>query len=221
MDQIDPRAVEEITRRVVKRLAREAPFLADGRKLVRIGVSVRHVHLCQEDLVKLFGPGFQLEPRNLLYQEGEYASKSAVTLVGPRMRCMDQVRILGPLRKKTQVELARTDAIFLGLDPPVKPSGNHEGTPGIIIVGPVGVIHLRDGVIRANRHIHMGTTEVERWGIVDNSRVRVHIANDQKVTVFDDVQVRVNPKFRAEIHLDTDDANAASASTGDFAEIID
>ncbi|MFH1742953.1 MAG: phosphate propanoyltransferase [bacterium] len=220
-EQIDPRAVELITRRVIERLAQAGPLAASDRKLVRIGVSVRHLHLCQSDMEKIFGPGYQLEPRKELYQTGEYASQSVVTLVGPRMRCMDQVRILAPLRDRTQVEISRTDAIFLGLDPPVNPSGNHEGTPGIIVVGPVGVVHLQQGVIRANRHIHIGTDDSERWGIQDNAIVRVRIANDQKVTILEGVQVRVRSSFKAEMHLDTDDANACSISTGDFAEIID
>ncbi len=221
VDQIDQRTVEEISRRVVERLLRESPEIANGRKLVPVGISVRHVHLCREHVDVLFGPGFELEPRNELYQLGQYASQATVTLVGPRMRCMDQVRILTPLRPETQVEIARTDAIYLGLNPPVKPSGNHENTPGIIIVGPKGVVHLDRGVIRANRHMHIGVEEAQRWGISDNDIVKVRVANQDKVTVFEDVQVRVKPEFRAEFHLDTDDANASSVSNGDLVEIID
>ncbi len=221
VDQIDQNTVEEITRRVVERLVREEGRIPDGRKLVPVGISVRHVHLCREHVDVLFGPGFELKPRNELYQPGQYASKNTVTLVGPRMRCMDQVRILTPLRSNTQVEIARTDAIYLGLDPPVRPSGNHEGTPGIIIVGPKGVIHLDRGVIRANRHIHLGVEDGQRWGIADNDSVKVRIVNKDKRTVFEDVQARVNPEFRAEFHLDTDDANATSVSNGDLVEIID
>jgi putative phosphotransacetylase len=221
VDEVDPRAIEEIVRRVMDRLVREEPPTDPNRKAVRIGVSVRHLHLCQEHVEILFGQGYHLEPRNELYQKGEYASTSVVTLVGPRMRCMDQVRVLGPTRDQSQVEVSRTDAIFLGIDPPVRPSGNHEGTGGIIVVGPVGVIHLKRGVIRANRHIHIHTSDAQRWGLKDNDTVRVRIANVHKSTILEGVQVRVRDSFRAEMHVDTDDANACSVSTGDFAEILD
>ncbi|HPA46081.1 MAG TPA: phosphate propanoyltransferase [bacterium] len=221
VDDVELRAIEEIVRRVMDRLVQEEQPSDPNRKGVRIGVSVRHLHLCQKDVEILFGEGYKLEPRNELYQKGEYATTSAVTLVGPRMRCMDQVRVLGPTRDRTQVEVSRTDAIFLGIDPPVRPSGNHEETNGIIVVGPVGVIHLKQGVIRANRHMHIHTSDAQRWGLKDNDTVRVRIANAHKNTVLEGVQVRVRDTFRAEMHVDTDDANACSVSTGDFAEILD
>lgn len=219
---IDAAAVEAIARRVLERLAGQSPQTVPAgisSRMVRVGVSVRHIHLTQEDVEKLFGPGYQIKPRNELYQTGEFASTDAVTLVGPRMRCMDQVRILGPTRKFTQVELSRTDCIYLGVDAPVRPSGNHEGTPGIILVGPYGVIHLRKGVIRANRHLHLGDQEAKALGFKDNDIATVRVRGE-KSTVFDDVQIRVHPMFKAELHLDTDDANAAGVSTGDMAEVL-
>ncbi len=220
---IDPQVIQEITRRVITRLSdNPAPAAAAANPSSRslpVGVSVRHIHLCPEHIEILFGPGSELKPRNELYQKGEYASTFAVTLVGPRMRCMDQVRILGPSRTATQVELARTDAIHLGLDPPVKPSGHLEGTPGVIMVGPVGVVHLKQGVIRANRHMHINESDAATWGLQDNGTCAVRLAGE-KVTVFEDVQVRVDNAFRAELHLDTDDANAAGITTGDLAEIL-
>ncbi len=221
---IDPSVIEAIARQVISRLQNDAGSVTDGdanlrERKIPVGISVRHVHLCQADVDVLFGPGYELKPRNELYQRGEYASTDTVTLVGPRMRCMDQIRILGPLRKATQVELARTDCIYLGINPPVKPSGQREGTSGIIMVGPKGVVHLQQGVIRANRHMHISEKEATTWGLADNAICKVRIAGE-KTTVFEDVQVRVNPNFRAELHLDTDDANAAGINTGDLAEIL-
>ncbi len=219
---IDPQIIEAITRQVVARLgaaSQQAPAPQPSERSVPVGVSVRHLHISPEHLQILFGEGYQLQPRNELYQKGEYAATAAVTLVGPRMRCMDSVRILGPSRKSTQLELSRTDCIYLGVDAPVRPSGNLEGTPGIIIVGPVGVVHLERGVIRANRHMHISDVESGAWGLKNNDTCAVRLRGE-KSTVFEDVQVRVNPSFRAEIHLDTDDANAAGANTGDRVEIL-
>ena len=221
----DPAAIEAITRQVIARLGAASNQTPSGpaprlsERAVPVGVSVRHVHIAPEHLQILFGDGYQLQPRNELYQKGEFAATAAVTLVGPRMRCMDSVRILGPTRKRTQIELSRTDCIYLGVDAPVRPSGNHEGTPGIIIVGPVGVVHLEQGVIRANRHMHVSDVEAGAWGLQDNGICAIRIHGEKK-TVFEDVQVRVNPSFRAEMHLDTDDSNAAGVSTGDLAEIL-
>ncbi len=214
--------VEQITRRVVERLRQENPATAtpsSGSCQVPVNISVRHVHLCQNDVDVLYGPGFQLEPRNELYQPGQYAAKQAVTLVGPRMRCLGEVRVLGPLRDRTQVEVSRTDAIFLGVDPPVHPSGNLDGTPGIILVGPVGVVHLSQGVILANRHIHLSTKTGQQFGFTDNQTVNVRVQT-HKQTVFEDAQLRIHDSFLDEMHVDTDDGNAAGLNGGELVTVF-
>ncbi|RJP27125.1 MAG: phosphate propanoyltransferase [Candidatus Omnitrophota bacterium] len=216
---LDEALVQLITKRVIERLAREQPPADDGRLRVPCNISVRHVHLCQEHVEILYGPGHSLEPRNELYQPGQYASKQTVTLVGPRMRCLGEVRVLGPLRPNTQVEVSKTDAIFLGVDPPVKPSGNHEGSVGLIVVGPVGVVHLQRGVILANRHIHLSTATANKFGIQDNRYMKVRVETAKK-TLFEDVQVRVHESFVDEMHLDTDDGNACGLSGGELVEIL-
>jgi len=217
---VDNALIDQITQRVVARLRASQTGPSPGAKLVPVNVSVRHVHLCQEHLEILYGPGFVLEERNELYQPGQFAAKQVVTLVGPRMRCLGEVRVLGPLRKSTQVEVSKTDAIYLGIDPPVKPSGEHEGSVGLILVGPVGVVHLKRGVILANRHIHLSTASAQKWGIADNQIVKVRITTHKR-TVFEDVQCRVHPTYLDEMHLDTDDGNASGLRGGEKAEIID
>ncbi len=218
---LDEALVKQVTQRVVARLAREQTATAGvtEKRLIPVNISVRHIHLCQADLEVLFGPGFELESRNELYQPGQYAAQQTVTLVGPRMRCLGDVRILAPLRKNTQVEVSRTDAIYLGIDPPVKPSGNHEGSERLILVGPVGVVHLKQGVILANRHIHLSTKSAEKWGIRDNQIVSVRVETMKK-TLLEDAQVRVDPSFVDEMHVDTDDGNACGLRGGEQVEII-
>lgn len=222
---VDIALVEQITRRVIERIRQGSPQTApqssapSGPCRIPVNISVRHVHVCQKDVDVLFGRGFQLEPRNELYQPGQYAAKQFLTLVGPRMRCLGEVRVLGPLRSSTQVEISKTDAIFLGVDPPVRPSGNHEGTPGIILVGPVGVVHLQKGVILANRHIHLSTKTAQQYGFTDNQTVKVRVRT-HKQTVFEDAQLRIHESFVDEMHVDTDDGNAAGLSGGELVEVV-
>jgi putative phosphotransacetylase len=186
---------------------------------IPIGVSVRHLHITQEDLEILYGPGAKLTKMRDLYQEGEFASKETVTLVGPKMRAIADVRILGPLRKATQVEVARTDAIVLGIDPPVRPSGQIAGSASLTLVGPKGSVKLKEGVICANRHIHMNPADARRFGVKDKDLVKVRIDGDKALT-FEGVQVRVADSFKLEMHLDTDDANAAGVRCGVIATIV-
>jgi putative phosphotransacetylase len=185
---------------------------------IRIGVSVRHLHLCPEDLAILFGPEQELEVDRDLYQEGEFASKQVVALIGPKLRSIAPVRVLGPLRKQTQVEISRTDAIGLGLNPPVRPSGNLEGASSITIVGPKGSV-TKPVAIRANRHIHMNPQDAKEFGVTDGQQVSVELAGERPL-IFHEVQVRVAPKFRLEMHLDTDDANAVGTICGMQARIV-
>ncbi len=181
---------------------------------IPIGVSAHHIHLSQEDLEKLFGPGYKLTPRAPLSQPGQFAAEEQVSLIGPKGR-IDRVRVLGPVRNKTQVEIARTEEFRLGIDAPVRMSGDLSGSPGIIVEGPKGRIKLEEGVICAQRHIHMSPEDALRFGLRDGDVVRVRVEGKQREVIFGDVVVRVSPKYRLEMHLDTDEANAAEVSTGD------
>ncbi len=189
-----------------------------GKKIV-CGVSVRHVHLCREHLDILFGKGYELTQLKELYNPG-FAAKETVTVVGPKLNAIQNVRILGPLRDKSQVELAKTDCIILGIDAPVKASGKLEGTSSAVIVGPQGVVYLKNGVIRANRHMHMSAEDAGYFGIEDNMEVDVRVPGPKGLT-FNNVQVRVSPEFKTELHVDTDDGNAADIVNGSLVEIVD
>lgn len=218
----DPEMIRRVIEKVMSDLReRETPSpdpdVAKG--YIPVGISARHLHVSPEHLERLFGKGAQLTPYRDLLQKGEYAARETVTLVGPRMRSIEKVRILGPVRERTQVEVALTDAVQLGIRPPVRPSGNIEGTPGILIVGPAGFVHLESGVIRANRHIHISTSDAGAMGLKDNDRVLVKVDGDRPL-VYYDVQIRVKESFVAQMHLDTDDANASGIRDGDRVKIL-
>ena len=151
------------------------------------------MHLCREDLDVLFGAGHELTPDKALYQEGNYAAAETVTLVGPRRRTLANVRVLGPLRKESQVELAITDAIQLGIDAPVRLSGDIEGTPGVVVIGPAGIVELRRGVIRAAIHVHMNPAEAAHYGVKQGDRMKLRVGGPAPV-VFEGVQVRIDPR---------------------------
>ncbi len=185
---------------------------------ITIGVSQRHVHLSQQDLETLFGKGFELTKQKTLMGR-EYASEQFVTLVGPSLRSIEKVRVLGPVRKNTQVEISRTDTFVLKVSPPVRPSGEIEGSERLVLVGPKGTVYLQQGVIIANRHIHLSPAFAEKHGIQDNDIVDV-LVEGIKPTKFFDVQVRVRDDFREEMHIDTDDANSAGLRNGDTVRII-
>ena len=191
-----------------------------GPRKVVCGVSVRHIHLCQEDVEVLFGTGYEMQVLKELYQPGTYAYKETVTLVGPRLNAIQNIRVLGPLRGKTQVELAKTDCIILGIDAPVRPSGELAGTASAVVIGPKGAVYLQDGVIRANRHMHLSSEDAGYFGVKDNDLVDIRISGPKGLT-FNNVQVRVSPGFKSEMHVDTDDGNAADIVNGTMAEIVD
>jgi putative phosphotransacetylase len=197
--------VEEIVRQVVnERLA--APY--KGAPELVVHASARHAHLCREDLYRLFGPGYELTVDRELYQPGNFAAKETVTLIGPRSRLISNLRILGPLRSRSQIELAFTDAVTLGYDDvPIRLSGNLDGTPGAVLMGPNGVVELPDGVIRAAMHAHMNPDEAARYGVRQGDVMKLRVGGDAGVT-FEHVHVRVDPAFRLEVHMDTDEANA-------------
>ena len=166
----------------------------------------------------MFGKGFELTKKKTLMGR-EFASEQLVTLVGPSLKTIENVRVLGPVRKHTQVEISRTDTFVLKVSPPVRPSGDIKGSEKIVIVGPKGVVYLNEGVIIANRHIHLTPEYAEKHGIKDGDYVDVMVGSI-KPTKFFDVQVRVRDDFNVEMHIDTDDANAAGLKNGDLVTII-
>ncbi len=188
----------------------------DGQ--IKVGVSQRHVHLSQEDLETLFGKDYKLTVKKYLMGR-EFASDEVVTLVGPSLKSIENVRVLGPVRKNTQVEISRTDTFVLKVSPPVRPSGNVEGSEKLVLVGPKGSVYLKEGVIIANRHIHLTPEYAEANGIKDNDYVDVEVEGI-KPTRFYDVQVRVRDDFNVEMHIDTDDANSAGLKNGSVVKII-
>jgi len=169
-------------------------------------------HLSQEHVEALFGPGHQLTRQGDLSQPGQYACQEQLAIVGPKGR-IERVRVLGPTRKTTQVEISMTEQFKLGIHPPIRQSGDVQGTPGCTLEGPAGSVKLERGVICAMRHIHMTPAEALRYGVRDKSVVRVRVAGDREL-VFGDVLVRVDPTFRLAMHLDTDEGNAANLQTG-------
>ncbi len=186
---------------------------------IPIGISARHVHLSVENVEILFGKGHRLTPIKDLRQPGQFAAKETVSIIGPRGRSLENIRVLGPARTDTQVEISLTDCIYTGIKAPVRPSGNHHQTPGCIIVGPKGHLVIDKGVIRANRHIHLQTREAQGLGLRDNDIVMVKIEGD-KPALYYEVQIRVRDNFVAEMHLDTDDANAIGLDKKATARII-
>lgn len=212
--------VEMVTNQVIDSLNNNSKQDYDSNKYnIPIGVSVRHIHITQSDLEKLYGSGYQLTKKKDLAQPGEFASNEVVTLVGPRLKSIENVRILGPVRDHTQVEVSQTDAITLGINPTVRRSGNINGSESLTLVGPKGSITLEEGVIRANRHIHMPPAAAEKIGVKDNDIVSVEIPGKKSV-ILRNVQVRVKEGWVLQMHLDTDDANAADVQCGVNARII-
>jgi len=179
---------------------------------IRIGVSAHHVHLCQEHVEILFGEGHQLTPLKELSMAGQFACEETVDLIGPKGR-VERVRILGPVRSRTQVEIARTEEFQLGIDAPIRASGDVEGTPGLTLVGAAGELALEEGVICALRHIHISPENALAFGLRDRDIVRVEVEGERSL-IFGDVLVRVHPLFTLEMHIDTDEANAAEIDTG-------
>lgn len=186
---------------------------------VPVGVSNRHIHLSVDDAETLFGKGYQFTPLKDLSQPGQFACKETLTIVGPSLRPIENVRVLGPVRKASQVEISRTDSFTLKVKPPVRESGDIAGSAPITIIGPKGVVQLKEGCIIANRHIHMSTAEGAQFGLADGDYVDVETSGERR-TKFYDVQVRVNKDFRLEMHIDTDDANAAGIGNGAKVKIV-
>ena len=186
---------------------------------VPVGISNRHIHLTQEHVEILFGAGYQLTPFKDLSQPGQYACKEVLTIVGPSMRPIEGVRVLGPVRKQSQVEISATDSYVLKVKPPVRESGSLAGSAPIRLIGPCGVVELREGCIIANRHIHMSPAEAQQFGVKDFDYVSVEVEGKRRARWYD-VQVRVHKDFRLEMHVDTDDANAVGIGTGFKVKVV-
>ena len=198
---------------IVNRVMAQCGGATTDTNTVPVGVSNRHIHLSSADLETLFGKGYQLAPIKDLSQPGQFACKELLTIVGPSLRPIENVRVLGPVRSSSQVEISRTDSFALKVKPPVRESGDIKGSAPITIVGPKGVVTLNEGCIIANRHIHMSEEEGAAFGLKDGDYVTVDVKGERRTTFYD-VQVRVNKAFRLEMHIDTDDANAAGIGNG-------
>ena len=187
---------------------------------VLVETSARHIHLSQADLETLFGAGYELTPKKDLSQPGQFACEERVTVVGPKKE-LAGVSILGPVRPETQVELSLTDARSIGLFAPVRESGDVAGSSGCKLVGPKGEVELAQGVIAAKRHIHMTPEDAEQFGVKDTQVVQVRVPSSiGRTTIFDDVVVRVSPKYALAMHIDTDESNAAGVAPGTMADVI-
>jgi len=209
--QVPPPAVERHAHQASKAGGPPHPLV--------VNVSARHMHVTPQDLEILFGPGAKLTKLKDLYQEGEFASEQLVTLVGPRQRIIPNVRILGPVRNYTQVELSYTDGIYLGVDLPLRISGNHDQTPGCTILGPKGAINLSKGVIRAERHVHMSQRDMDYYRVKDGDYMKLRVAGPCGMTL-DRVRVRFHPKVILEVHIDTDEGNACDLDTATELELL-
>lgn len=211
--EFDAKLITEIVKKVIDDCQGE-------EELVPVGVSNRHIHLSQEHLEILFGKGYELTKLKDLSQPGQYACKEQLTLIGPSLKAIEGVRVLGPVRKESQVEISRTDSFTLKVKPPVRESGKIEGSAPVTIVGPKGIVTLKEGCILANRHIHMSLEDGKKFGVKDGEYVAVQTKGDGKRTTLYDVQVRVSDKFALEMHLDTDDANACGIGNGCKVKIV-
>ena len=205
---ISPELIEKIVKQVVENT------VTSNDMTVPIGISNRHIHLSREHVETLFGKGYELQKLKDLSQPGQFACKETLTIVGPSMRPIEGVRVLGPERNSTQVEISRTDSFQLKVKPPVRESGKISGSAPLTIIGPRGVVTIDEGCIIANRHIHMSLEDGERFGVKDCDYVTVDL-NGERKSRFYDVQIRVHKDFRLEMHIDTDDANAAGVKNGD------
>ena len=222
MNSLTNEQIEAIVKRIVA-TAQGSPCPCAPKELgegeVPVGVSNRHIHLCREHLEVLFGKGYELTHLKDLSQPGQYACKETLTLIGPSLRPIEGVRVLGPLRGSSQVEISATDSYVLKVKPPVRESGKIAGSAPVTIVGPKGVVQLQEGCIIANRHIHMSPEDGVRFAVKDGDTVTVDVDGKRPVRWFG-VQVRVHPDFRLEMHVDTDDANAAGIGNGFKVKVV-
>ena len=215
--ELNALSIEAIVKKIVSEMESPAPA-ADLS--IPVGISNRHIHLSREDLDTLFGKGYELTPIKDLSQPGQYACKEQLTIIGPSMRPIEGVRVLGPIRKQSQVEISVTDSFVLKVKPPVRDSGSLAGSAPITIIGPKGIVTLSEGCIIANRHIHMAPADAARFGVKDGDYIDVDAMTGTKRTRWFDVQVRVSDKFCLEMHVDTDDANAVGFKNGSRVTVV-
>lgn len=213
---MDNNNIEQITKMVLEALNGAKEDISKMK--VPVGVSNRHIHLTQADVETLFGPGYQLTKKKEL-MGGQFASNEMCTIVGLKLRAIENVRILGPVRSKSQVEISATDARTLGIKAPVRQSGDIQGSAPIALVGPKGALYLKEGCIIAARHIHMSPEDAEAVGLKDNDYVSVK-AENERGAVLDNVKIRVDKSFTLEMHIDTDEANACGIKQDDLIAII-
>lgn len=217
--QLNRADIERVVRGILQQ--RIGPTADDDGKpnpLV-VNISARHVHLTDEHVRTLFGKE-SLTPMKNLYQDGYYAAEETVAIVGPRRRMLPNVRVLGPCRGDSQVELAFTDSISLGLDIPVRISGNIQGTPGCVLVGPAGVVDLEQGVIRAMRHVHMGPADLAYYGVSNGDSMKLKVTSAGCTTVLEDLVVRAGDDIKLEVHIDTDEGNAINLDAATAVELF-
>lgn len=213
---MEQQTVEMITQMVLQTIQRMEEK-SNGYQ-VPVGVSARHIHLTQEHVEALFGEGYHLTKKKDL-MGGQYACNETVTVVGLKLRAIENVRVLGPVRKASQLEISATDAMKLGIAAPIRESGNVAGSAPVAVAGPRGVIYLKEGCIIAMRHIHMSPADAAAAGVKDGDIVSVK-ADNERGTIFNQVKIRVNDSFTLEMHIDTDEANASKIKTGDMVTII-
>jgi len=229
-DMLTPAAADFLKERGIAivrgRAAAQADLPASGDDVgepsqgveIPVGVSNRHIHLSPGHVEALFGAGYNLTPLRELSQKGQFAARETITLVGPK-GMIAGVRVLGPARGATQVEISRTDGYTLGIQPPVRLSGNTAGTPGITLSGAQGMVVLKEGLIVARNHVHMSPDDAARFKVAHGDRMILRSNGDRPV-VFADVTVRVSPHYSLDFHIDTDEANASDLRTGDVVEVI-
>jgi putative phosphotransacetylase len=217
----DEDLIEIISKEVKSILEKDSAFVGSNLEFPKIplGISNRHIHLTLKTFHALFGEETEFESLRPLYQPGEFASKHTLTIVGPKLRSIPNVRILGPLRKYDQVEVSLTDAIFLGINAPVASSGTLDNAAPLTLVGPNSSVYLEKCSIVANRHIHMTNKDAAKFGLKNGDYCKVQIGGE-KSTIFENVLIRTNDNWKVQIHLDTDDANAANVRSESYVEFI-
>ena len=212
--------IERLVRETVyKEMNLAVPTPVEGPNPLVVNVSARHVHLTQEAVETLFGKGYQLKVHKWLYQEGQFAAQESLTLIGPRSRIISNLRILGPCRKESQVELALTDARALGFDVPLRNSGDLKGTPGCMLMGPAGFYEMPYGVIRAARHVHMSPADAQFYGVKDKDFLKLRVYGENSI-VFENLLCRVDPALKLEVHIDTDEGNACNLGEHSLCELV-
>lgn len=212
--------VEHLVRQAVyARLGKPLPQTAAAPNALLVNISARHCHLTQDAVEQLFGKGHKLQVHKWLYQDGQFAAKEAVTLIGPRSRIISNLRILGPCRNLNQVELAYTDGIALGFDLPLRSSGDIAGTLGGMLMGPAGFFELEQGIIRARRHVHMHPNDAAHYGVKAGDMMKLKIGGENAI-VLDNMLVRVDSSFKLEVHIDTDEGNACNLQPDTPCELI-